>query len=73
MRARKRKKEPEERQKKKKKTSAKKIMVLKRHNGVEELHQMFFDHANTLNVPVNVIIKNVPHYNDISRNRFKIL
>lgn len=73
MRARKRKKETEETQKKKKKTKAKKIMIWKRHNGGEELHQMFSDHASTLNVPVNVIIKNVPHYNDILRNRFKIL
>lgn len=56
-----------------KKTKAKKIMVLKRLSGSEELHQMFSDHDSTLKVPVNVVIKNVPHCNDISRNRFKIL
>lgn len=73
VRARKRKKEKVDTQKRRKKTKAKKIMVLKRHNSGEELHQIFSDHASTLKVPVNVIIKNMPHFNDILGNRFKIL
>lgn len=74
MRARKRKKDPENIHKRRgKKTKAKNIMVLKRHNGGEELHQMFSVQASTLKALDNVVIKNVPHYNDILRNRFKIL